>query len=185
MKNTVYYLPGRDGRVATGLGEGILELGYKLKGRETPWSFEGLTFKEQLDLIAQDLRSDFWTEDAKLVAVSYGAYLLLNALSEQEQYPGSVLILSPVLGEVTSDESMRYYSPPRPSRIIELAKTGLFPPPKHIELHVGDSDWQSPYERVIDFANAVGGDYSVVPDTGHDLGKSYVSPIIKRWLDGS
>lgn len=32
MKNTFYYLPGRDGRVATGLGEGILELGYKLKG---------------------------------------------------------------------------------------------------------------------------------------------------------
>jgi len=139
MENTVYYLPGRGGRVATGLGEGILDLGCKLKGRETPWSFEGLTFTEQLELITQDLRADFWTENAKVVAVSYGAYLLLNALSEHKPFPGSILILSPILGQVTGGESMRHYSPPRPSRIIELAKAGLFPPPKHIELHVGDS----------------------------------------------
>lgn len=182
MGKNVYYLPGRHGRVATGLGEGILELGYELKGRETPWSFEGLAFGEQLDLITQDLRANFWTENAKVVAVSYGAYLLLNALAEQEPYPGSILLLSPVLGEVTGGKSMRYYSPPRPSRIIDLAKTGLFPPPKHIEIHVGDSDWQSPYKRVINFADAVGGDYSVVPDTEHDLGKSYVSPVLKKWI---
>jgi len=185
MKNTVYYLPGRGGRVATGLGEGIIELGYEPSGLETPWSFEGLTFQEQLDMIIQDLRASFWTKNAKIVAVSYGAYLLLNALSEHEPFPGSILLLSPVLGEVTNGKTMRYYSPPRPSKIIEQANAGEFPHPKHIEIHVGDNDWQSPYERVVNFANALGGNYAIVPDTKHDLGKSYVFPILKKWLTGT
>lgn len=182
MKNTIYYLPGSGGRVRTGLGEGILELGYDLKGRETPWSFEGLSFDEQLELVTQDLRKEFWTSDSRVVAVSYGAYLLLNALSEQDPYPGSILLLSPILGGVTGTDEMYYYSPPRANSIIELANEEQFPSPKHIEIHVGDRDWQSPFERVIAFSNAIDGKYAIVPNTGHDLGKEYVTPILKKWV---
>lgn len=181
MKKTIYYLPGRGGRVNTGLGEGILELGYEIKGRETPGSFINLSFSQQLDLIAQDLHADFWNHDAKIVAVSYGVYLLLHALSELEPYPGSILLLSPVLGGVINKGTLRYYSPPRPNKLMKLSNTKSFPVPRHIEIHVGDSDWQSPYERVIQLANAIKGTHVIVPNTGHDLGKEYVAPVLTTW----
>jgi len=31
------------------------------------------------------------------------------------------------------------------------------------------------------FAEGVGGDCQVVPDTGHQLGKEYVAPILAKW----
>ncbi len=182
MKNTVYYLPGRNGKVAKGLGEGITKLGYNLKGRETPESFKGLVFQEQLDLIAADLQADFWTASSKVVAVSYGAYLLMHTLAELEQYTGSILLLSPVLGGVSNPGTLRYYSPPRADKLMKMIETGSFPKPSHIEIHVGEKDWQCPPDRVVQFANCVDGESSVVPDKGHDLGKEYVAPVLLKWL---
>jgi len=181
----VYYLPGRDGKIATGLGEGILALGYDLEGRETPGSFKNLSFQEQLDLIANDLKSNFWNESSKVVAVSYGCYLLMHTLSELEAYPGSILLLSPVLGGVINKGTLRYYSPARADKLMQLVETKSFPVPKHIELHVGDSDWQCPPDRVVKLANCVGGDSTVVPHKGHDLGKAYVAPILDKWLSNN
>lgn len=182
MNKTVYYLPGRDGKIATGLGEGILALGYALEGRETPGSFKNLIFQEQLDLIASDLQSNYWSETSKVVAVSYGCYLLMHALSELEPYPGSILLLSPVLGGVINKNTLRYYSPARADKLMQLVEAKSFPIPKHIELHVGEKDWQCPSERVIQFAGSVNGDCVVVPNTGHDLGKTYVAPVLAQWL---
>lgn len=182
MENTVYYLPGRNGKIATGLGEGITERGFNLKGRETPESFKGLEFQGQLDLIASDLKAGFWTEDSKIVAVSYGAYLLMHTLSGLDVYPGSILLLSPVLGGVSNPGTLRYYSPPRPDRLMKLLNTSSFPTPKKIEMHVGEKDWQCPPDRVVQFANAIGGVCTVVTGKGHDLGKDYVSPVLQKWL---
>jgi len=179
---TVYYLPGRDGKVATGLGKGILDLGYGLEGRETPGSFKNLSFGEQLDLITNDLQSNHWSKDAQVAAVSYGCYLLLHALSALEPYPGSILLISPVLGGVINKGTLRYYSPARPNRLMELAATKSFPAPNHIEIHVGENDWQSPYERVIQFSHSVQGKYVVVPNVAHDLGKDYVAPVLAKWI---
>jgi len=184
MGKIIYYLPGRDGKVATGLGKGLLDLGFGLEGRETPGSFKNLSFSEQLDLITNDLQSNYWSDDAKVVAVSYGCYLLLHALSALEPYPGSILLISPVLGGVINKGTLRYYSPARPNKLMGLAEKRLFPTPNHIEIHVGDNDWQCPSERIIKFAESVSGDYTVVPNTGHDLGKAYVTPILAQWLSG-
>jgi len=179
---TIYYLPGRDGKVATGLGKGILDLGYGLEGRETPGSFKNLSFSEQLELVANDLQSNYWSQDAKVVAVSYGCYLLLHTLSALEPYPGSILLISPVLGGVINKGTLRYYSPARPNKLMELAETKSFPAPKHIEIHVGEKDWQSPYERVIQFGDSVQANYVVVPNVAHDLGKDYVGPVLVEWI---
>ena len=182
MESTVYYLPGRNGKVATGLGEGITKLGYNLKGRETPSSFKELEFQEQLDLIASDLKSEFWTKGSKVVAVSYGAYLLMHTLAGLDPYPGSILLLSPVLGGVKNPGTLRYYSPPRPNKLMEMIGTNSFPKPNYIEMHVGEKDWQCPPDRVVQFASSVSGESTAVSGKGHDLGKDYVSPILLKWL---
>lgn len=55
-----------------------------------------------------------------------------------------------------------------------------------METHVGDSDWQSPFEDVIQFANSVKGSHVIVPNTGHNLGRIYVTPVLaKRLSNGS
>ena len=36
MSNTVYYLPGRGGEITTDLGQGLLDRGFSVTGRETP-----------------------------------------------------------------------------------------------------------------------------------------------------
>jgi len=184
MTDTIYYLTGRGGQLDTGVGQGLLERGYQIAGREMSGIFDTLAIQNQVDLIASDLEQNFWMPDSKILAVSYGAYLLMQTLAEQGPFPGSVLLLSPVLGGVVGKEQMRYFSPPRADKLMRLIKDDLFPKPKHIEIHVGDSDWQSPFERVEQFAKALDGQSYIVPNTGHDLGKDYVSPLLDVWLAG-
>ena len=185
MTNTIYYLTGRGGQLDKGVGQGLLNRGYKLSGREASGKFDTLSIQNQIDLITQDLQGSFWHKDAKVIAVSYGAYLLLHALSELEPYQGSILLLSPVLGGVCGGESMHYFSPPRSDKLINMIDNESFPKPRKIEIHVGDKDWQSPYERAMKFAEAFGGHCHVLPDTGHQLGEQYVSPVLNEWLEQS
>jgi len=180
-QKSIYYLTGRGGQLNTGVGQGLIDRGYKISGREMSGIFDTLAIQDQIDLIKEDLQANFWHKDAKIIAVSYGAYLLLQTLTDLEPYPGSLLLLSPVLGGVVNSADMRYYSPPRSDKLMKLAGAEKFPKPREIEIHVGDNDWQSPFQRVIDFSLTVAGKYNVVPDTGHDLGKEYVSPVLDVW----
>ena len=104
MNNTVYYLPGMGGRLNTGLGRGIYDLGFKVVGRERRGDFQKYSFQEKIDLVANDLEKHFWYEDAKVVVNSFGAYLFFHAQLQMRPYPGKVLILSPIIGGSNHDE---------------------------------------------------------------------------------
>ena len=90
----VYFLPGRGEKLDGNLGQAIARLQYSIHGREITPDFARLRFAEQLALIRCDLHEAFWEADAKLIARSYGAYVLLNALAEISPFPGSILLLS-------------------------------------------------------------------------------------------
>jgi len=181
MTGTIYYLTGRGGQLNKGLGEALLERGYKLSGREMSGAFDKLAFQNQIDLITKDLRDGFWSKESKVVAVSYGAYLLLHALADLEPYVGGILLLSPVIGGVADGERMHFFSPPRADKVMRLIDKGAFPVPHNIEIHTGDNDWQCPYQRAVKFAEALSGKCTVVPNTGHQLGKDYVALVLDRW----
>jgi len=76
---SIYYLPGHGGLLETGLGAALMERGFDIAGRQTVGPFRDLTFSEQIDLVANDLRTLFWRENAKVIANSFGAYLFLHA----------------------------------------------------------------------------------------------------------
>ena len=104
----IYYLPGHGGRLTSGLGQALVDRGYEVVGRETVGDFARLSFQEQIELVAQDLKTDFWYEDSRVIANSYGAYLFLHAQTMLPAYVGKVLLLSPIVGEFSSGEGSEY-----------------------------------------------------------------------------
>jgi len=182
MNRTIYCLPGRGGRLATGLGEGLFSRGFNVTGRETVGEFRNLAFQEQIDIVADDLRTRFWHEDARVIANSFGAYLFLHAQAQMEPYVGKVLLLSPIVGDFSKEDSLMNFSPPRAGRLQELTRNGNYPVPRECEIHVGDQDWQSVPGNVIAFGTQLGLKVIVVPGAGHLLGKDYVGSVLDRWL---
>ena len=153
MTTAVYYLPGHGGRIGTGLGEGLLNRGFDVTGRETVGEFKKLSFKDQVETISRDLQSSFWNEDGYVVANSYGAYLFLHAQLLMKPYVGKILLLSPIVGQFSDDDDTGLgFIPPYAGVLAEIAQSGKYPAPKRCEIHVGEMDWQSNPINVLQFA---------------------------------
>lgn len=182
QKRKVYYLPGRGGELLKGLGEGLISRGCEVSGRETRDDFARLDFADQVRQIQQDIKEEFAGVEAKLVANSYGAYLLLNALASLPPLQGSVLLLSPILGDSTSESQRTAFSPPRANFIRSLVDKGAFPVPAKCEIHVGSEDWQSDPDKAREFAKKLNISLKIVEGRGHVLGKDYVGPLLESWL---
>jgi len=182
LQPTIYYLPGANGRLETGLGEGLVARGFKVTGRATVGDFRGLTFQQQIDLIAEDLQTGHWTSDSLVVCNSYGAYLFLHAQSQLPAYVGKVLMLSPILGAFENNLKGQVFIPPRADRLLSLVRESKYPAPISAEIHVGSEDWQSPPEIVEEFGSRLNCPVYVAHGRGHVLGKDYVSPVLDQWL---
>lgn len=179
---TIYYLPGHGGQLATGLGQGLMDRGFNVTGRETRGDFRTLPFDEQVQTIVDDLQNHFWHEQALVICNSFGSYLFLHAQTQMPSFVGRVLLLSPIVGEFTNEQARTSFSPPRPERLKTLAETGQFNAPARCEIHVGEEDWQSIPANVQAFGRLTGIPVTVVPKGRHDLGKAYVEPLLDRWL---
>jgi hypothetical protein len=179
---TIYYLPGYGGQLATGLGRALMERGFDVAGRETRGDFRSLPFDEQIATVGQDLKDHFWHADARVICNSYGAYLFLHAQAQLQSFPGRVLLLSPIVGEFTNSEARTSFSPPRPTRLMDLAEAGHLTVPRQCEMHVGEDDWQSIPANVQALGRIAGIPVFLVVGGGHDLGKDYVGDLLSRWL---
>jgi hypothetical protein len=170
------------GRLETGLGQALLAKGFDLTGRELVGEFRQLSFNEQVEAVANDLKSNFWDKDARVIANSFGAYLFLHAQAQLAPYPGKTILLSPIVGEFSNQETEMNFIPPRSEQLLELAKTGSYPAPLHCEIHVGSEDWQSNPKNIELFGALTGLRVTVVPEVGHMLPKEYVSMLLDKWL---
>ena len=182
MSQAVYYLTGMGGRLGTGLGQGLLSRGFEISGRELVEEFRTLDFQKQIDLVAADLKDNFWFEDAHVIANSFGAYLFLHAQMQMEPYIGNVILLSPILGEFGNEDTRMNFIPPRADKLFEVAQSSSFPIPKQCEIHVGADDWQSNPSNVTAFGAMLGLEVTVVPNAGHMLPKDYVGDLLDKWL---
>ena len=182
MSRHVYYLTGMGGRLDSGLGQGLLSRGCEISGRELVGEFRKLDFQEQIDHIVEDLRDNFWHEDARVIANSFGAYLFLHAQTQMPAYLGRLILLSPIVGEFANEETQMNFIPPRADKLLELARAGRFPVPKQCQVHVGSEDWQSNPVNVTTFGSMLGIPVTVVPNAGHMLPKEYVGDLLDKWL---
>ena len=180
---TIYYLPGHGGRITNGLGQALVGRGYEVVGRETVGDFKKLGFNDQVATIANDIKEHFWRKDAKIIANSFGGYLLLHALSKLTPYIGKILLLSPIVGEFSSEEISMGFIPPYADRLSELASANQYPTPMNCSFHVGSEDWQSNPENVTKFARLLGLPVTIVSNAGHQLPKEYVSLLLDDLLN--
>ncbi len=153
-----------------------------MTGRQTVDDFKALPFQEQVDLVAQDLQGHFWHAEARVIAKSFGAYLFLHAQAQMPPFVGCVLLLSPIVGEFSNEESQMNFIPPRADQLKELVQGGNYPAPTRCEVHVGEEDWQSNPANVTAFGERIGLVVNIVPKAGNMLGKSYVSDVLDHWL---
>ena len=181
-QRTVYYLPGHGGRLHTGLGEALMSRGLNLAGRETVDDFRRLRFIDQVETVAEDLRTHFWRADAQVVANSFGAYLFLNAQSVLPPYPGKVLLLSPIVGAFEHPDKPMSFSPPMPTRLMDMATSGELSCPSQAEIHVGSQDWQANPEQVARLGELMRIPVHIVEGNGHMLDHGYVNSLLERWL---
>ena len=181
--STLYYLPGRGGRLDAGLGVALVERNLVVSGRETVGEFASLSFQEQIELVAKDIQANFWHQEAKILANSFGAYLFLHAQTLMPAYLGKVLLLSPIVGEFSNNKTGTHFVPPRSRKLKELAQAKKYPTPKSCEIHVGEEDWQSNPEHVSEFGKLLSVSVTVVPRAGHMLPKGYVTKILDEWLN--
>lgn len=180
LNRLVYYLPGWGGRLSSGLGQALLDRGFDVTGRETRGEFKDLTFTDQVETVKEDILNKFWTEDSQVIANSFGAYLFLHAQASLKPYPGKVLLLSPIVGGFTDDETGRFFSPPQEHKLLKLAQAHQFPLMRNCEVHTGSEDWQSHPDAVAKFFGLLGVDAVIVPGRGHSLGKDCVEKILDR-----
>lgn len=182
MYQPVYFLPGHGQRISNSLGQELCRRSFEVVGRETVGDFKKLSFEVQVETVAHDLKANFWYPDALVLANSYGAYLLLQALSLSKPFPGKALLLSPIVGEFSNEKSRIGFIPPYARRLYELTTSGQFPVLEKCEIHVGSEDWQSIPDDVVAFASMVNAKVAVLKDAGHSLPKEYVSAVLDRWL---
>ena len=182
MTKTIFLLCGHGGRITNGLGQELSRRGFDVVGRETVGDFKKLGFDEQVAIIAEDLTANFWHEDARVIANSYGAYLFLHAQTKMDAFIGKVLLLSPIVGEFSNEDIRMGFIPPYSKRLFELASSGSYPRLKQCEIHVGSEDWQSNPQNVLVLAKLIQATVTLVPDKGHNLSKKYVAAILDCWL---
>lgn len=179
---TIYYLPGRGGRVDEGLGLALQSRGLTVYGRHLFGEFQRLRFSDQIQVIAEDLKHGFWDKDALVVANSFGAYLFLHAQTLLDPFPGKVLLLSPIIGATAAPGNGPRFSPPFAERLLQLAQEDELTKPTRCEIHVGELDWQCQPLKIQEFGELTGIPVTTVPDGEHLLSHSYVSDLLDRWL---
>jgi len=183
MKKHVYLLPGREETFADNLAKSIESLGLTLCGREIVRDFARLRFAEQLALIKSDLQTAFWKPDAKIVARSYGAYLLLNTLAEMNPFPGEIMLLSPVLGAADANDGCYVSRPPRAERFVKLIASRDFPCPRYLEIHPGAQDNGCDPSLAKCFASmVVNTKLHIVAGASHNLGEEYTRRAVRNFL---
>ena len=176
----VYLLTGRAESLDAYPGSLLAASGVDVRGRTTA-DLAPLRFNAQLSVIRSDLIADFWHSGALLIGSSYGAYLLLHTLADLIAFPGSVLLLSPVLGSATSRDGRYASRPPRAKRLMQLAESRGFASPRGLEIHVGAEDHDCDPDRGARFASQLeNARCSIVPGAGHRLHDEYVANLFQN-----
>lgn len=174
-KKRLLYLTGRGGNHSTGLGGYLQTLDVIFTGLSLTDEFLKADFAHQLNEIDSCFQS---SNPTHILANSYGAYLLLHSLLDSKPLQANVLLLSPILGKGISQN--RLVRPPMVNRLLDVFRSGCYPKPSRLEIHIGENDMP---ELATEVAKLTGADLlNIVQGQGHDLDHLAVRSIINDFL---
>jgi len=184
---TIYYVPGRGGRLNQGLGLELSSRGYDLMGREIAGPgprdqsnpFASLSFQQQVQVIQHDLKTHFWTPEALVIGNSFGAYLIAHSILQLGKFPGKCLFLSPVLGAVKTTGML--FKPPKSSALKDAIETRSFPS-IILDIVVGSSDEHFVHEVAEKLGQLMVGAITIFDNEGHRLSHEIVKDKLDHWL---
>ncbi|NPA50163.1 MAG: hypothetical protein GXO02_00860 [Epsilonproteobacteria bacterium] len=180
----VYFLPGRRSKLTGTIGQIISDLGYKIYGREVLGEFEVYPIQKQIEIIANDIKSNFWDKEAKIIGRSYGGYLIMHTIIEllPDIFPGKILLLGPVLGK--SHFRKGYCSrPPRAYKLLKYAKEKKLDP-FNIEIYTGKEDIGCDYKLAEEiFKDAKNSKLHILENITHYFPHELNYQIIKSFLE--
>ena len=177
---SILYITGRNGQFQLGLGEYLNSLTDDFSGISLDPVFLRQPFDEQVAKIQTAIES---FTDHKIVANSYGGYLLMHALIGQVAVGHDILLLSPVLGKAISLESMSFSRPPGANRLLEALEQGSIAKPRHLEIHTGEGDHSCCPLLAKKFAESIPADcFELIPGQGHMIDRPIVRGIIDDFI---
>ena len=184
---TIYYIPGRGGRLNKGLGLELSSRGYDLMGREIADPgprdqsnpFASLSFQQQVQVIQHDLKAHFWTPEALVIGNSFGAYLIAHSILQLGKFPGKCLFLSPVLGAVKTTGML--FKPPKSSALKDAIETRSFPS-IILDIVVGSRDEHFVVEVAEKLDQLTDGAITIIDGEGHRLSHQIVKNKLDHWL---
>jgi len=183
MVNKVYFLPGRGDKLNEFIGSSLVEMGIDVYGREILSDFARLHFPQQIEIIKNDLKTQFWHDESNLIGDSYGAYLLLHALVELAPFPGRILLLSPVLGKAIDKKNLFMSSSPRSKKLLQFAEQKKFPIPSYLEIHTGAKDNGCDFLLAKKISSLISSSkIYIVEGEGHRLNNNYLKQVLLKFF---
>ena len=177
---SLLYITGRNGHFQCGLGEYLNSLTGNFSGISLDPVFLRQSFDEQVAVIQTAIES---SAEHKIVANSYGGYLLMHALIGQAEVEHDILLLSPVLGKAISLESMSVSRPPGANRLLEALEQGRIAKPRHLEIHTGEVDHSCCPLLAAKFAESIPADrFELISGQGHMIDRPIVKGIIDDFI---
>lgn len=180
QESRLIYISGRGGDANKGLGAYLKQLDPNRIGLSVNDTFLKLDFRQQVHVVSQ-LIEEFDGANTRVIANSYGTYLLLHALIDAPQYQFKGMLLSPAIGGVMNSNTLSYARQPSTSRFDEAIIDMAFTKPHYLSLYIGDQDVGYDATRFQELHDSVGFDQiSVISGQGHMLDRE----VVKVLLDG-
>ncbi|MDC1076325.1 hypothetical protein OAQ35_05080 [Litorivicinus sp.] len=175
----IYYVTGRMGSMSHGFGANLASMGRPYAGRELGADFFRMRHEEQVDTILADL-NEF--NNSPIVANSYGAFLILCALTSEPIALSHCLFISPVTG--ATFVSGRYFRPAGARQVESSIRESNFRGRiDSLNLLVGELGEQAVPERCLKLAEAFGGKAFVIPGVGHKIDPDIVGSKFANFLN--
>jgi len=182
----VIYITGRGGDANKGLGAYLKSIDPNRIGLSVNGTFLSLPFEQQISTI-HDLLHRFDSPNTRIIANSYGAYLLTSAFIDKPEIASQVLLLSPALGLTIVEEEMFYSRPPNQRPWSEALEQGRMTKPSYLAVCAGELDAGSCSPIMVrKFSELINVDQvQIIPDQGHQLARTVVQSVVGRFLANS
>ena len=177
----IKYITGRGGDARSGLSVYLETLTDDYSVLAADPVFLRQSFHQQVSAVR-----DFCAiEQSNIIANSFGAYLFLHSLIDQPPLKSRILLLSPVLGRVTSEERMLISIPPGEKTLKSAIAEDRIALPRHLEILTGEEDDICDASLARSTADKLGAKIQVLEQEGHLITPSKVSDAISEFLMSS